>query len=169
MNGQTHLTWESSSPDETEWFGEALGRLLEAGDVVALCGDLGGGKTTMTHGIARGLEVPSRFTIQSPTFSLVHEYPGRVPLIHMDLYRIEGGPEGDELGLEELLESDGAAVIEWADRLGDDLPEDALVVELIYEGECQRKISVTGRTDRALGIIRALAAELTKRNQRNGR
>src|SRR5258705_7953600 len=100
---------DSDSPDETAALGERLGRVLEAGDVVALIGDLGAGKTAFVQGMARGLEVTSQ-RVASPTFTLVNEHPGRVPLYHIDLYRLTRADELVEIGFEEYLGGDGVAV-----------------------------------------------------------
>jgi tRNA threonylcarbamoyladenosine biosynthesis protein TsaE len=131
---------ETSSPEETHLLAERLGGLLEPGDVVALIGELGSGKTLFAQGLARGLEVPVSFAITSPTFTLVNEYPGRIPFYHLDLYRIAGAAQCVDLGLEELLYGQGAAVIEWAERLGPELPEERLEVHLTLAGESNRSI-----------------------------
>jgi tRNA threonylcarbamoyladenosine biosynthesis protein TsaE len=131
---------ETSSPEETHLLAERLGGLLEPGDVVALIGELGSGKTLFAQGLARGLEVPVSFAITSPTFTLVNEYPGRIPFYHLDLYRIAGAAQCVDLGLEELLYGQGAAVIEWAERLGPELPEERLEVHLTLTGESNRSI-----------------------------
>jgi len=151
------VSWITSSPEDTERLGELLARLLETGDVLALSGDLGGGKTTMTRGIARGMNVPDRYLIQSPTFTLINEYPGRVPLFHLDLYRIEVLHDGMELGLDEYLDPDGVSVIEWAEKLGPELPSGALVIELGYQGEHKRRIVMRAKTERARYLLKALA------------
>jgi tRNA threonylcarbamoyladenosine biosynthesis protein TsaE len=133
---------ETSSPEETSILAECLGRLLEPGDVVALIGELGSGKTLFAQGLARGLEVPASFVVTSPTFTLVNEYPGRIPFYHLDLYRIAGAAQCPELGLEELLYGQGAAAIEWGERLGPDLPEERLEVHLTITGESNRSIKL---------------------------
>ena len=105
-------------PDEaaTERLGEALGRLAAPGDVIALHGELGSGKTTLVRGLARGLGVPPDEPVVSPTFTLINEYVGgRLPLFHLDLYRVSGG-EQEGLGLDEYLYGDGVAAVEWAER-----------------------------------------------------
>ena len=107
----------SYSGAETEALGEAWGRTAERGFVIALSGDLGAGKTQLVRGLARGLG--SRARVHSPTFTLVNEYTdGRLPLYHLDLYRLETLEQIVGAGLEEFLRSDGVAVIEWAERLG---------------------------------------------------
>jgi len=111
-------TFISHSPAETESLGEKFGRAAQRGQVIALSGDLGAGKTQFVRGLARGLEIPAR--VHSPTFTLVNEYVGgRLKLFHLDLYRLETRAQILSAGIEEFLQPDGVAVIEWAERLGD--------------------------------------------------
>jgi tRNA threonylcarbamoyladenosine biosynthesis protein TsaE len=111
-------TFISHSPAETESLGERFGRVASRGLVVALSGELGAGKTQFVKGVARGLGVSAR--VHSPTFTLVNEYDGgRLKLFHLDLYRLETPEQIMSAGIEEFLEPDGVAVIEWAERLGD--------------------------------------------------
>lgn len=111
-------TFISHSPAETESLGERWGRTAERGLVIALSGDLGAGKTQLVKGIARGLGVATR--VHSPTFTLVNEYGGgRLKLFHLDLYRLETPEQIHSAGIEEFLQPDGVAVIEWAERLED--------------------------------------------------
>ena len=135
-------TWTAltSTPGETESLAERLGRLLEPGDVFALMGELGSGKTLFAQGLARGLGVPEAFTITSPTFAIINEYPGRIPFCHLDLYRVSRVAEFSELGLEEILYGQGAVAIEWAERLGEDLPEERLEVRLKFTDETSRSL-----------------------------
>ncbi len=111
-------TFISHSPAETEALGEQWGRAAQPGQVIALSGDLGAGKTQLVRGLARGLGVTSR--VHSPTFTLVNEYSGgRLKLFHLDLYRLETPEQLHSAGIEEFLQPDGVAVIEWAERLED--------------------------------------------------
>lgn len=113
------LTFISHSPAETESLGERWGREARRGLVIALSGDLGAGKTQLVKGIARGLGVTVR--VHSPTFTLVNEYGGgRLKLFHLDLYRLETPAQIHSAGIEEFLQPDGVAVIEWAERLEDE-------------------------------------------------
>jgi tRNA threonylcarbamoyladenosine biosynthesis protein TsaE len=114
--------------------GRKLGRLARPGDVITLTGDLGAGKTTLTQAIGAGLGVPGQLYITSPTFSLLHEYPGRLPLYHMDLYRLANEGDMETLGFEEYIYGAGVTVIEWPDRLGSLLPEERLEVRLAFAG-----------------------------------
>lgn len=110
----------SKSPIETEALGENWGRTAQRGLVIALSGDLGAGKTQLVRGLARGLGVATR--VHSPTFTLVNEYGGgRLKLFHLDLYRLETPEQIHSAGIEEFLQPDGVAVIEWAERLKDEL------------------------------------------------
>jgi tRNA threonylcarbamoyladenosine biosynthesis protein TsaE len=104
----------TSSAEETEQAASRLARSLRRGDLLLLVGELGAGKTTFVRGLARGMGLPAH--VMSPTFQLVRLYPGPVPLAHVDLYRLEGEGELDDLGLEELLD-EGVVVVEWGDRL----------------------------------------------------
>ena len=136
-------TWEklTESPEETHLLAEQLGMLLQPGDVVALVGELGSGKTLFSQGLARGLEVPETFYITSPTFAIINEYPGRVPFYHLDLYRVSGRAEFVDLGLEEIFYGRGAVAIEWAEKLGEELPRERLEVHLTFLGEGERNIT----------------------------
>ena len=118
-----------ASEKETERIGEAIGRASEPGTVVALIGDLGTGKTTLTKSIARGLGVTE--TVTSPTFNIIREYKsGRIPLYHFDVYRIGDPDEMFELGYEEYFYGDGICVVEWADIIEELLPEDAVIIRI---------------------------------------
>jgi tRNA threonylcarbamoyladenosine biosynthesis protein TsaE len=129
----------SRSAEETEAAGERLGATLEAGDVVALTGELGAGKTCFAQGLARGLGVSARAT--SPTFVLVNEYRGRVPVHHVDAYRTASLGELLDLGLPELF-AEGVTIVEWADKLEVLLPEGAIRVHIAGVGDDPREITI---------------------------
>ncbi|MDD9947002.1 MAG: tRNA (adenosine(37)-N6)-threonylcarbamoyltransferase complex ATPase subunit type 1 TsaE [Myxococcales bacterium] len=114
----------------TRRLGRALGTVVRAGDLLLLRGDLGAGKTFLTRALARGLGVPASVRVTSPTFELVHELPGRVPLIHVDLYRLDDPGELVELGLRERIGADAVVVVEWGERMVDELGRDHLGIEL---------------------------------------
>ena len=137
------------------WLGQELGNQLAEGDVVALIGELGGGKTWFTKGVALGLGIGSD-SIVSPTFTLVNEYHGIHPLYHIDLYRLTSKSDILALGLEEYLSGSGIAVIEWADRWPDELPETTIQVELKMVNEHTRKLRFTATHPRACGILGCL-------------
>ena len=107
----------SHSPEETLQLGKSLGNSLIAGDIVLLFGDLGAGKTHLTQGICYGLELDNESYIRSPTFTLINEYQARLPIYHIDLYRIDNPEEIYSLGLEEILYNQGVTIIEWAEKL----------------------------------------------------
>ena len=122
-------TLHIANEKETEKLGEEIGRAAKPGTVVALIGDLGTGKTTLTKSIARGLGVTE--TVTSPTFNIIREYKsGRIPLYHFDVYRIADPEEMFELGYEEYFYGDGICVVEWADIIEELLPEDAVIIHI---------------------------------------
>jgi len=149
------LSRVSRSAAATQRLGEALGRLLQAGDVVALSGDLGAGKTCFAQGLARGLGVPADERVQSPTFTIVSEHQGRLPLYHMDLYRIGDRGELAELGLEQYLEGAGVCAIEWLDRFPGLAPADHLELRLTIAGPRRRTLTAIAHGPRsaALGAL----------------
>ena len=122
----------------TKRIGCRLGRIARNGDVILLHGDLGAGKTTLTQAIAVGLDVPAGQYITSPSFALMHEYPGRIPLYHMDFYRLSGEEDVEGAGLIDYVGGPGLTIIEWPDRLGSLQPEDRLDIELQSTGETER-------------------------------
>ena len=132
---------ETSSAAETRALGEKLADRLQPGDVVVLAGDLGAGKSELARGIARGLGVKE--TVPSPSFTILNVYEsGRCPLYHFDWYRMESAEELYELGMDEYLGGDGIAVVEWAERCPEAIPENALRITLETTGEEKRKITV---------------------------
>jgi tRNA threonylcarbamoyladenosine biosynthesis protein TsaE len=158
----TAAALHTASAEETERLGEGLAPSLRAGDVVVLSGPLGAGKTRFVAGLARGLAAAAR--VRSPTFTLVNEYPGRVPLVHLDLYRVEP-VEVEALGLDEYLE-DGALVVEWGEKLPAGRRADALTLAFAIVGRDERAISAVGageRGDALLAAWRALAEAMTAR------
>ncbi|EOV6589210.1 TPA: tRNA (adenosine(37)-N6)-threonylcarbamoyltransferase complex ATPase subunit type 1 TsaE [Listeria monocytogenes] len=129
-----------TSERETRLLAKQLGENLTAGDVILLEGDLGAGKTTFTKGLGEGLLIPQM--IKSPTFTIIREYEkGRLPLYHMDVYRLED-TSADELGLEEYFYGAGVSVVEWAQFVREDLPEEYLEIKLFHIDENTRKIVV---------------------------
>lgn len=140
---------DSASENETRKLGAALGGVLGAGDVLLLDGDLGAGKTQFVQGVALGLGVPPERRVNSPTFAIVNEHPGRVPLIHMDLYRIEDSGELDHIGVREYLEGGGVVAVEWGARLGPHIPASRLEIRFEVMGPEQRRIQVRAYGDAA--------------------
>jgi tRNA threonylcarbamoyladenosine biosynthesis protein TsaE len=151
-----HLKFQTHSDKETIRFGREIGALLKAGDVVALTGPLGSGKTWLTKGIALGLGVDPNMVVTSPSFSLVNEYTAGCTLYHMDLYRLERISDILATGLEEYLYNDGVAVVEWADRLPDILPEWRLTANFEIIDDQNRIITLEGCHPRAIEIIKPL-------------
>jgi tRNA threonylcarbamoyladenosine biosynthesis protein TsaE len=135
---------ELSSLQQTEKFGKILGRIVAPGDVITLQGPLGAGKTALTQAIARGLGVDPRIYVTSPTFSLLHEYQGRIPLYHMDLYRLAGEVEIESLGFPEYFSGHGVTVIEWPERLGSLLPPERLEIKLDISNQNARNANLSG-------------------------
>jgi tRNA threonylcarbamoyladenosine biosynthesis protein TsaE len=126
----------SDSSEETSAFAIRLGEQLKPQDVITLEGDLGAGKTTFTKGLAKGLGITRN--VNSPTFTIIKEYHGRLPLYHMDVYRLADSEE--DLGFDEYFEGDGVTVVEWATLIQDQLPDARLAIHIYYEGESKRQI-----------------------------
>lgn len=139
------FTFNSPGEGCTLLLGRRIGELLEAGDVLALRGELASGKTLFAQGVALGLGVSPEVRVTSPTFTIINEYSGRLHLYHLDLYRICGPDDLDTLPWQESLSGDGVAVIEWPDRLGRFLPEGRWDMEFSITGEDSREITVRGR------------------------
>jgi len=135
--------WISDSPQGTYHFGKFLGENLQSGDLVALCGELGAGKTCLTQGIARGLGVPDEYQITSPTFTIINEYPGRLTLYHLDLYRLSGVQDLEGIGYEDCFNDRSVVVMEWAEKIKEALPADAFFIFITYVTENRRKIVFT--------------------------
>ena len=151
-----HLTVVTTSPEETIGAGQKLGALLEAGEVVALKGTLGSGKTWFTKGLALGLGVHPDIVITSPSFALVNEYQGRYRFFHMDLYRLTGALEFASAGLEEFLFDSGVAAVEWADRVPGVLPEQRIDVEFAIIDDRRRQITFSGHHPRTVEIMKSI-------------
>ncbi|MCA0970419.1 tRNA (adenosine(37)-N6)-threonylcarbamoyltransferase complex ATPase subunit type 1 TsaE [Halobacillus litoralis] len=145
--------WTSTSADETMEFAERLGERLEEGDVCTLEGDLGAGKTTFTKGLGKGLGV--KRTINSPTFTIIKEYQGRMPFYHMDVYRLEDSDE--DLGFDEYFNGEGVCVVEWAHFIEEFLPEKRLAIQIAYKGDDERVISLDAHSDHFDQICKELA------------
>ena len=152
------MTFLSGSVEETQAFGERIGRLLRAGDVVALQGELGSGKTTLIQGVARGLGRDPG-TIKSPTFVLVREYPGDVPLVHVDGYRLDGPPSASWLDVDLIFSPQKITLIEWAERFAGLLPEHHLAVRLSHVSTNRRRLQLVPFGERAAELVRGALAE----------
>ena len=146
------VTVISRNSEDTFLIGRIIGESLNAGDIVALSGDLGTGKTYLTKGIARGLGVSEQYQITSPTFTLINEYPGRLTLYHFDLYRLESFLDMINLGYEEYLFGKGVSVIEWAEKANDVLPDETIFISLTYLDENTRKMVISGNDEKLLNL-----------------
>ena len=145
----------SNSLEETISFGKKIGEILRPGDVIALSGELGSGKTWFTKGIALGLDIPSE-AVTSPSFTLVNEYEGKFKLFHIDAYRLKDKSDFLSAGLDEYFYKDGIAVMEWADRWPEILPENTITIMLDIINEKKRKITISGKNSRTVEIIKHL-------------
>jgi len=133
----------AETPEDTRAVGDAVASLLRPGDAVALTGELGAGKTTFVRGAARGLGFEGN--VASPTFTLVREYRGRLPIYHVDVYRLERVQDVLDLGLDEMIADGGVLFVEWGDAVEGLLPDDHLLVELTVPGEAEeRSLVLTG-------------------------
>ena len=126
-------SFRSRSVEDTWALGERLGGCLEPGDVIALRGELGAGKTSLVQGIARGLGVPAEVPVTSPTFVIASEYPGRLPLRHADFYRVEGYERLLDAGFDDMLDGRGVLIVEWPERVLEALPEDPIRIQIYIE------------------------------------
>ncbi|MCB9849811.1 MAG: tRNA (adenosine(37)-N6)-threonylcarbamoyltransferase complex ATPase subunit type 1 TsaE [Phycisphaerales bacterium] len=144
------------SVGETLDLGARIGSALSPGSVIALVGTLGSGKTHFVKGVARGNATPASVPVTSPTFVLINEYPGRLPLYHIDTYRLRGADDLDALGFDEMVKGDGAVLVEWADRVRELLPADHLHVSIEITGETERTISLTAHGPSAEAVLRTL-------------
>ncbi len=148
----------SHSAEQTRHIGATLARLVQPGDIIWLQGDLGAGKTTFTKGLAEGLGVTGY--VNSPTFTLVNEYAGRLPIFHLDCYRLESGREALDFGLEEYLYGDGLTIIEWPERIQEVLPPDGLRLYLAYLSENERTFRLEAFGGRYEAMAQAFSQEL---------
>jgi tRNA threonylcarbamoyladenosine biosynthesis protein TsaE len=146
----------SRSSTETIELGKLFGTHLTAGSVVGLVGDLGAGKTCFIKGIAEGLNNTPADDVTSPTFTILQEYPGPVPLYHFDAYRLSGSHDLEAIGFEDYVGADGVAVIEWADRISDALPLEALLITIESLSENERRFVCTARGEQHCRIASQL-------------
>ena len=135
------MEFSTHTPEETIQLGVKIGKSLQSGDMVFLFGDLGAGKTTLTQGIAQGLGVAENEYVRSPSFTLINEYQGRIPIFHIDLYRIEKTSELENLGLEEVLFNAGVCIVEWAKKLFPEGQENIMIESNQPRIEINLKIS----------------------------
>ena len=157
------MDWEviSRSAEHTRRLGIRLGKLLQGGEIIGLVGELGTGKTCFVRGLTEGLEVSRETWIRSPTFTLVNEYQGRLPIYHIDLYRIESTSELEELNLREYLYSRGVSLIEWFEYFPAGEIEDHLEVELAYREGSKRQLTFVPHGARYEDLVKALQQQVS--------
>jgi tRNA threonylcarbamoyladenosine biosynthesis protein TsaE len=153
--------WRSTSPEETAALADALAGMLRPGDLVALRGDLGTGKTTFTRALARALGIGGRIT--SPTFALAQRYGGTVPLVHIDAYRLAGA-DAEELGLLFEDNADAVTVVEWPDQLGGGLPVPRVAITLTHAGGDRRLVALEGADAPTRSRLDDIVADLRSRH-----
>jgi tRNA threonylcarbamoyladenosine biosynthesis protein TsaE len=144
---------QTKSTSGTIRIGKSIGSLLLPGDVVALVGELGTGKTQFIKGLAVGVGIGKPTYISSPSFTLINEYKGKIPFYHIDLFRLRAEKEAEDLGLEEYFQSEGITAIEWADRIPSLLPREMLWIQISYTGEKSRSLEIIGKGKRYLNLV----------------
>ena len=142
------VVFQTKSTSETIRIGKSIGSLLMSGDVVALVGELGTGKTQFIKGLATGVGVGKPTYISSPSFTLINEYAGKVPFYHIDLFRLKSEREAEELGLEEYFQGGGITAIEWADKMPSFLPQEMLWIHIRYTGKHTRSFEIIAKGKR---------------------
>ena len=151
-----HWAVISRSAEHTRRLGNSLGKLLQGGEIIGLVGELGTGKTCCVRGLTEGLEVSQETWIRSPTFTLVNEYHGRLPIYHIDLYRIESTDELEELNLREYLYSNGVSLIEWFEYFPAGEVDDHLEIKLAYGEGSKRQVTFIPHGARYEELVNAL-------------
>lgn len=134
------MKFVTSSPEETVELGKKIGRMLKNGDVIAMQGTLAAGKTTITKGIAAALGIED--TITSPTFCLISEYQGKMPLYHMDVYRLNGAEDFAELGTDDMIYGNGVSIIEWSEKIITELPRKTILLKITPQEDGTRLIEI---------------------------
>ncbi|WP_407428540.1 tRNA (adenosine(37)-N6)-threonylcarbamoyltransferase complex ATPase subunit type 1 TsaE [Treponema sp.] len=135
------LKFHTFSAEETIDLGKKIGNFLKKGDIIAMQGTLAAGKTTITKGIAQSLGITEEIT--SPTFCLISEYEGKMPLYHMDVYRLDGGEDFINLGVEDFIYGNGVSLIEWSEKVIDELPKKTIILKIVpVEGTTEREITL---------------------------
>ena len=135
------LEFTTKTSEETIELGFKIGQKLKKGNIIAMQGTLAAGKTTITKGIAKALEITD--TITSPTFCLISEYYGKMPLYHMDVYRLDGSEDFENLGTEDMLYGDGVCIIEWSEKIMDSLPKETIIINIQPQDDGSRKIQIS--------------------------
>jgi tRNA threonylcarbamoyladenosine biosynthesis protein TsaE len=148
---------QTKSASETIRIGRSIGGRLLPGDVVALVGELGAGKTQFIKGLAAGAGIGNPTYISSPSFTLINEYPGKVTFYHIDLFRLGKEEEAEELGLEDYFQGEGITAIEWAEKIPSLLPKELLLIRIAYTGRNTRRLEVSGKGDRYHKLVEELS------------
>jgi len=149
-------TITSNNPDTTIKLGKRLGRLLKKGSVVALSGEFGAGKTTLIKGIARGLGVKDIRYVNSPSFVIVKEYKGKLPVYHFDIHRLEKAPELESVGYEEYFYGNGVTLVEWAEKIRGLLPQEYLDIHLTNQDQSTRVLELRSVGEKYTKVVKAL-------------
>ena len=147
------MQFTTHSLDETHALGQRIGKSFSNALVIALTGDLGSGKTSLVQGIAKGLDISDDYYITSPTYTFINEYPGRYPLYHVDLYRVESSDDLENICFDEILMDDAIVAVEWADKLPKDFLKERLQVCFESLGDTCRKIIITPYGSKAVEVI----------------
>ncbi len=159
------LELELSNRRDTRRLGYALADVLAAGDLVVLEGDLAAGKTFLVRAVARAMGVPTSVPVTSPTFELVHELAGRLPLLHVDLYRLGSADQLAELGLQERIGFDAVVLVEWGDRFAEALGGQGLWIFLLLPERDVRRVRLEGRGPGGEALLARLSARLVRENR----
>ncbi len=161
---------QTQTTSETIRIGISIGSWLRPGDVVALVGELGAGKTHLIKGLASGVGIRNANYIASPSFTLINEYPGKISFYHIDLFRLEREKEAEELGLEDYFQGGGITAIEWADKIPTLLPKEMLLIHIAYKGKKSRSLEITGKGKRYLNLVHQIqSSEFGTRNKKRNK
>lgn len=154
----------SSSDDETLALGQCLGQCLRSGHIIGLIGELGAGKTCFSRGVVQGLGIPSNVLISSPTFTLINEYPGQVPIYHMDFYRLHHLDELIDIGVDDIFRGSGVCIVEWFDRFSKDFSLDHLQIHFLIQDDNIRQIEAICRGEEYIELGKKWLENYAARN-----
>jgi len=159
MGGWTIVT---TSPRQSQNLGRNLGKLVQGGEIIGLVGELGAGKTCFVRGFAQGIEVGAEAWVRSPTFTLINEYSGRLPVYHIDLYRVGNQSELESLNLREYLYGDGVSLIEWFEFLPAHEVDEYLELRIAHGGGNRRELTFVAHGQRYEGLLQSLRLKAAK-------
>jgi tRNA threonylcarbamoyladenosine biosynthesis protein TsaE len=154
----------SRSAAQTEAIGRTLGALLHRGDFLALYGELGGGKTCFARGVVAAVAPDSAHLVASPTYAIMNEYPGPLPVYHFDFYRLGSGDEIAELGFDDYFRDKGVCIAEWSERLGESLPPEHLSIRFEHDGEDCRRIALQAVGEDSGALLARLMTKLDQQD-----